>query len=92
MTDDGTEDEFDDEEDDEDEDEDTELLLQMGDDGVLHQYKPKPGVLFDFDTEDALYEFMNTLAKMGIVKQGDRCQVKNVSTDFFNRFEPIDLG
>jgi len=68
------------------------MLLEMGEDEVLHLHKEKPGVLFEFDTEDALYKFMSTVAKAGISKQGDRCLVKNVSTDFFNRFEPIDLG
>jgi hypothetical protein len=82
-----------DEEEDEDEDEeedDGEILLEMDKDGGFREYKPNPCVWFDFDTEDELFEFMTALTKSGIATEGNKCLVKNVSADFFNRFEPIE--
>jgi hypothetical protein len=71
------------------EEDDDKLLLCFGDDGKLHKYKPKPGIQFDFETENELKAFMKKLTEKGILTEGDKAFVKNVSDDFFEGFNNL---
>jgi hypothetical protein len=73
----------------EDEKEGEELLLCCGEDGKLQKYAPKPGIEFNFETEEELKAFMVNLTETGLLKTGDKAYVKNVSKDFFEGFKDL---
>lgn len=74
----------------EESDEDEEPPLRcFSEDGELHKYVPKPGIQFDFETEGELKAFMKKLTETGIMKEGGKAFVKNVSEDFFEGFNDI---
>lgn len=73
----------------EEDQEDESLLLCFGEDRKLHKYTPKPGIKFDFETEEELKAFMKKLTETGLMKEGDKAYVKNVSEDFFEGFNDL---
>lgn len=69
------------------EDAEEDILLTMGEDGVLHKYVPKPQLILEFESEDELKQAMELIKNSGIIKKDGVMLVHNISLEFINSYK-----